>query len=111
MVEEEVPKQEKVVRLVPLSLRKNNVLLKQFKRCEKFAIYTVQQDENSPVRSYEVHVLKVGLVPEQWKKRKTYKGEQTHIECLVSNEGFGKSAWTFNNLKDALGKYNSLGGI
>ena len=91
---------------LPLELKKNGVILKQLRRTEKTALYSVssqnEQTKEWMVTGYEVFKIKVA------KECEAFNKILPEHESVPSNESFGSSAWTYDKIETAEKKFDEL---
>ena len=97
---------------IPNTFRKNGYDYLLLKRCDRLAIY--EQSDKGKTFAYEFH--KIRLNQPSIIKYKQPNGDVNVVkrplrEALPSNEDWGRYGWTFNTLKEADIKYESLKGV
>lgn len=85
---------------LPIVLRKNGFTYTQVLRDKRSCIYEQMVDEK--LKFYEVFVVQVK--PDRNLFGHFYPGS----EVFPSNENFGKTAWTYRTLQEAMEKLNEL---
>jgi hypothetical protein len=83
----------KKVRPLPETIAKNNLFLRQVKRTDRVAIYSVRETATKPICSYEVWLVKIA--PAQ---TATFAGKRVSLperERVPTNESFGSWAWSW----------------
>ena len=94
-------------RALPMTCRANGLVLKQVKRTDSVAMYSVHFTEDDPPHGYEVFRIrrsKGGL--------RIFDGKEVFFrdyERMPANEDFGKTAFSFLRLSDAESAYTSMG--
>jgi hypothetical protein len=78
------------MRLLPTELSMNGLWLKQVKRNDKKALYSVQLEPKGLITGYEVWDVV----------------SNTKTELLPNNEDFGKTAWSWCSLEQAEKQFN-----
>ena len=91
-----------LIKKLEMEIRKNGHVYKLITRSKNRAIYS-QSDSNRLI-AYEV--FKIFIRGERYSE--ILKRVIPPTERFPSNESFGKTAWTFSNLKPAMEKYNEL---
>lgn len=81
-------------------IKKNGFVYELIKREEQKAMY--KQTKDGKTIAYEVFKVK------KRKNRPFFNEPEGFYEAFPSNEDFGKTAWTTNDIKRAIEIYNSL---
>jgi len=85
---------------LPLKLRKNGCTYTQVHRHGNVCIYEQEVAEN--LNYYEVFIVRS-------KPLREFKGKSVPaMEIIPRNEDFGKTAWSFRTLAEALVRFNQL---
>lgn len=88
------------MQLLPEVLKKNGMTLKQIKRNDKKALYSVTMGDEGPIVGYEVWNIVVRPAEEAFGK--SYPDR----ESPPSNEDFGSTAWSFSSRERAEQLFN-----
>lgn len=85
-------------------INKNGYIYTQLQRCDKCALYE-QKDKSGNTIAFEVFLVRVN-------KARVFNGKEIEeSEAFPYDEAFGKWAWTYKNLSDAIIKYNSISDV
>jgi hypothetical protein len=78
---------------LPESIHKNNLFLRQLKRTDHIAMYSVHLSPDSQVCGYEVFLVRTAKAEQSIIKGKTIS--QPDRELFPNNEAFGTWAWSW----------------
>ncbi len=94
--------QDSDMQLLLIAIKMNGLYLKQAKRTEKVALYSVHLSENDNPCGYEVWII--NIAPNE----KIFGKEYPEREKPPSNEDFGSTAWSWKTLELAEKQHQEL---
>jgi hypothetical protein len=90
---------EKEIKPLPEEFKTNGLHYKLLKRINDYALVIVRGPNGGPICGYEVHKIRVMIIPPKWITGKLIGF--THMEKYATNEDFGGYGWSYATLDQA----------